>query len=246
MDDLPTPSQEQIRSRRAINVYWSLGAIAGVVVLLFLLLIPATTRSRVATPRSQSKNVLKQIGLAFHNYHDEFTAVPDESSGESWTTQLLPYLDQGPLYNSMDHSKPWNDPTNDSAVKQSIYALNAPYDFPKYDSRGYALSHYAGNSQWLTAGEVLNFSEVTDGLSHTLLAGEVADSFMPWAQPGNLRDPSLGFNTGSGSFGTSRLDGGVQFLLGDGSVRYLSKDIDPEVLKALSTPVGGEPLPPDD
>lgn len=243
MDDLPTTSQDDIRAKRAVNVYWSLGAIVGIVILLFLLLIPATRGPRVAAPRSQSKNLLKQIGLAFHNYHDEFAAVPDEVSGESWTTQLLPYLDQAPLYDSIDHDKPWNDSTNDAAVRQTIYVLIAPYDFPKFDSRGYALSHYAGNSHWLTAGQVLNFSDVADGLSHTILAGEVADSFMPWAQPGNLRDPSLGFNTGSGAFGHPREDGGVQFLLGDGSVRYLSKDVDSTVLKALSTPAGGETVP---
>lgn len=240
MDDLPTPTQDDIRTKRAIFVYFGLGGL--LVVAVFLLLIPNERGARNASRRSTSKNNLKQIGLAFHNYHDAESALPDEVSGHSWATHLLPYLDQAPLYTAMDLSKPWDDVANEVATKQTVQALDGPYDFPRHNSRGFALSHYAGNSHWLNPGSVARFSEVSDGMSNTILAGEVGDGFMPWAQPGNLRDPSLGFNTGSGSFGHPRDDGGVQFLLGDGSVRYLSKDIDPAVLKALSTPAGGETL----
>jgi len=243
MDELETRSQEDIRTNRAIGVYCTLGALLGITLLLVLLLIPGSRGSRNASRRSTSKSKLKQIGLAFHNYHDVELSFPDEAIGQSWATQLLPYLDEGPLYNSMDHSKPWNDPANEAAAKRTVQVLSAPYDFQRFDSRGYGLSHYAGNSQLLVPGAGVNFKAVSDGLSNTILAGEVGDGFMPWAQPGNLRDPSLGFNTGLGSFGTSRKDGGVLFLMGDGSVRYLDKDIDPKVLNALATPAGGESVP---
>jgi hypothetical protein len=90
----------------------------------------------------------------------------------------------------------------------------------------------------------VNFAGVTDGLTHTILAGEVANGFMPWAQPGNLRDPSLGINKGPTTFGHPRSSREVHFLMGDGSVKTLREDIDPTILRAFATPAGGEVIPP--
>jgi hypothetical protein len=65
---------------------------------------------RYAAARSQTTNNLKQCALAAHTYHDAFKYLPyngqassatnlDNTSG-SWAYQILPYLDQVPLYNS--------------------------------------------------------------------------------------------------------------------------------------------------
>jgi hypothetical protein len=35
---------------------------------------------------------------------------------------------------------------------------------------------------------------------------------------------------------------GGQFFMGDGSVRFISQHIHPDVLKSLSTPDGGDPV----
>jgi hypothetical protein len=242
MDKRHTQTQDEIRTKRAIRIYIATAVWLGVVAMYLALILPDSGRGS-RSPRRYSKNHLKMFGLAFHNYHDVYSTLPDEASGESWETQLLPYLDYANTYNSMDHTKPWNDPVNDVATMQSIEYLANPEYRERFDARGYGLSHYAGNSQWLAPGAVLNFSSVTDGTSHTILAGEIAGGFTPWAKPGNLRDPSQGLNTGLGSFGHPR-GNGVLFLLGDGSVRFLAEDIDPKVLKALATPAGGEVIPP--
>ncbi|MES2788509.1 MAG: DUF1559 domain-containing protein, partial [Planctomycetota bacterium] len=61
----------------------------------------------------QCKNNIKQLGLAFHNYHDVYNTLPPAwvsannqvAAGEttiwSWGAYLLPYLDQAPLYNTV-------------------------------------------------------------------------------------------------------------------------------------------------
>jgi len=70
--------------------------------------------------RTQCRNNLKQIGLAFHNYHDTHQCFPmgsmgvsygtragvDEVRQFSWQVYLLPMLAQSTLYSSLDFSQP--------------------------------------------------------------------------------------------------------------------------------------------
>ena len=98
------------------------------------LMLPAVSRgSREAAKRTQCKNNLKQIMLAFHNYHDTYSAFPpayttdaDGRRLHSWRTLLLPYLDQQKLYSSIDLAKPWNDPVNAEARKSLLHVYSCP------------------------------------------------------------------------------------------------------------------------
>jgi len=57
--------------------------------------------------------------------------------------------------------------------------------------------------------------------------------------PAFTRDPALGINTGRESFARPTGDGAL-LLMGDGSVRFLANKVDPNLLRALSTPAGLE------
>lgn len=74
-------------------------AIIGVLVGL---LLPAVQAAREAARRMQCSNNLKQQGLAIQNHHDIFKHFPPGGynpwgSVGSWATQILPYMEQGPL-----------------------------------------------------------------------------------------------------------------------------------------------------
>src|SRR5947208_203728 len=73
-------------------------AIIGVLVAL---LLPAVQSAREASRRSKCVNNLKQIGLATHNYENSFRTFPigayDCCYG-TWLLSLLPYVEQGSLY----------------------------------------------------------------------------------------------------------------------------------------------------
>ena len=201
----------------------------------------------------QSMNNLKQIGLAVHNYHasEPENALPIiepfDSRGRqmhSWATMLLPYVERKELFESIDRELPWQDEKNAKPFSQVVGIYRAPYSgYETHDADDYALMSYAGNIRVLGPEVPKSMEGVTDGTSHTVLGGEVNEGFVAWGSPLNLRDPARGIGRAGGFGGPSK--GYTVLLLLDGSVRTVDADIDPRVLRAISTPAGGENLPDD-
>jgi prepilin-type processing-associated H-X9-DG protein len=110
--------------------------VIAIIAILIGLLIPAVQKVREAAQVTQCKNNLKQLGLALHDFHDANSAFPparlDDSAGNAlaaWTYFILPYIEQGNLYNAINHSQPWNstlNPGNDLPAKTSPNAHEIP------------------------------------------------------------------------------------------------------------------------
>ncbi len=66
---------------------------------------------------------------------------------------------------------------------------------------------------------------------------------MAWGDPANRRDPAAGFGSGPDQFSSMDQDsGGVNMLMMDGAVRFISNSVNPDVLKNLADPAGGVPV----
>jgi hypothetical protein len=209
--------------------------------------------ARTAARRAQSTNNLKQMGVAFDAYHEGEGHFPagctTDAEGEilhSWMASLLPFLEQQSLFDRIDFALPWDHPVNQAVFREKVFGFLNPAvpETAERDRDGYWLSHYAGNVHVVGGSRPMTRGQIKDGTSQTILAGEVADRFLPWGKPGNWRDPALGINRSPGGFG-SPFPGGSNLMFMDGSVRFVKNSIDPRILRALGTPDGGEAVNPE-
>jgi prepilin-type processing-associated H-X9-DG protein len=214
--------------------------------VLTALLLPAIQAAREAARRTQCANNLKQIGLALQMYHDKYNTFPPaylaDASGKpmhSWRVLILPFLDQQGLYGEYDMTEPWDGPNNSRLLAR----MPAVYACPSHsNAAGNSTTAYAGvfGEQCVFVGrQAVSIAGITDGTSNTLLVGEATGAGIPWMKPDDIditKHPSLGDRDGFS--GEHR--GGVNFLLCDGSVRFVALSINPQTLKALFTRNGNE------
>ena len=219
---------------------------AGVVAIPMALVIPATQQAREAARRSQCKNNLKQIGLALHNYHDTYGALPpafvadkDGKPMHSWRVLILPFLDQAALYNEIDFSEPWDGPKNSRLLARMPAVYRCPSSPTSGPETNTAYAGVFGKQCIFRGSDPVAFKEITDGTSSTLMVGEVAKSNIPWMKPEDIDValyPAIGT---AGGFGSDHA-GGAHFLMADGSVHFLSTTRTPESMQALFTRDGND------
>ena len=209
------------------------------------MLKPAFAEASKAANRASRRNDMKQIGLAFHNYHDVYNHFPAvDANGEkeegaikgkglSWRVHLLPFLDHLPLYEQFNMDEAWDSEGNKALIAQmpAVFGENPE----------------GKTSVHVFVGEGLAFNEekpgpqirdYTDGTSNTFLAVKAGDDTAEiWTKPGGLAFNAEDPHAALGNIGEM-----FMALICDGSVRDVPKSIDKTNLSNLIQQNDGNPV----
>ena len=128
-------------SRRRTNGFTlvELLVVIAIIGILIGMLLPAVQAVREAASRATCLNNMRQLGLALHNYESAQMAFPPsrlrpddqrlpsnvsksrgKSAFQSWSTLILPYIEQGNLADQYDFNQAWYD--QDSSNNYAVIA----------------------------------------------------------------------------------------------------------------------------
>jgi prepilin-type N-terminal cleavage/methylation domain-containing protein len=118
--------------------------VIAIIGILIGMLLPAVQAVRDAARRTECLNNMRQLGLSLHSYESAHRAFPPsrlnpddqpiasaqtehpgaETAFQSWTTLLLPYVEQGNLADNFDYKLPWFDANSSENV--NVVATQLP------------------------------------------------------------------------------------------------------------------------
>ncbi|TWT78075.1 hypothetical protein Pla123a_08640 [Posidoniimonas polymericola] len=196
-----------------------------------------------AARRMRCQNQMKQITLALLNYDAAHGKLPpaytvdDEGRPlHSWRTLILPYVEQGDLYDSIDLTKPWDDPVNAHAREAVVDAYLCPSADHEASRTTYQV--VAGAGYVFDGAKPMEFYDITDGPERTLLVVDVAaDYAVEWMAPQDSTLEAVYQQFVEQEFNHPS---GMQVGFADGHASMLDASSTREALRSMLTIAGGE------
>lgn len=215
------------------------GIILNVLSLIFvplLLLFPAVQSVRNAANRAKSLNNLKQIGLAYHNYHDSFQQCPApiaSTNGEpilSWRVSCLPYIEEDARYRQFQLNESWDSPQNRRLLDPVPRAYKDPFLGSGTDT---SYRTFVGPGTLYPSGTTAKYTigRIPRGNANLIVVAEAAEP-VPWSKPQEIRPQPGAIVSQLGNPGNRHFL--VLFL--DGSVRVMDRNVPEAVMKSAIDP----------
>ncbi len=154
----------------------------------------------------------------------------------------------------------WDDPLNDRFVRRRIAEFQNPLFDEIVGAGGYPATHFAGVAgvgrdaarlpkEHGRAGifgddRITTIEDIHDGVADTMMVVGVQSELTSWAAHGRGTVRGLTaepYINGPDGLGTGQADG-MHVLMADGSVRFVSSDIDPVLMRRMAAMADGLPL----
>ncbi len=238
----------------------------GLAILLaaHMMLLPTLDSGPEPARRTMCRSNLRQLALQFHLFHDDHAHFPvafgpadgtEHGPAVSWRVSILPYLGHDNLLSQYDVDQAWDSVANQPIQKDIVRELQCP-SVPlaaQTNEEGSVYTSYVVPTGPQTifpdpGSPGKSIQDITDGTTNTLMIVEACGSRIIWTEPRDqdVRQTPVGINKPGRTHGTS--DGlmssyhqeAAMAAMADGSVRSLSTEIDPDILKKLTTASGGE------
>lgn len=118
--------------------------VMAVIAVLVAIGLPAVMNARNSARGVVCANNLRNVALALRGNAETMQRFPAaglySATGpeqfHSWVTEILPLLEQEPLYKQYDFSQPWDSLTNRPVVSTSLPVLVCPDDISREEGRG--------------------------------------------------------------------------------------------------------------
>ncbi len=186
--------------------------------------------------RRKSQINLQHLGIAMHNYHNDFNRFPPPAIGSkdgkpllSWRVALLPYLEQNDLYKQFKLDEPW-DGEHNKKLLEKMPKLYAPLGVETKDKHVTFYQVFTGPGTVFEDPKGVPIREIRDGTANTILIVEAGEP-VPWTKPDDLvLDPKKPVPKLGGLF-----KGDFHICLGDGSVHFIKKETEEKALRAAIT-----------
>jgi len=175
----------------------------------------------------------------------------------SWIATMLPYYGHRDWHRRLEFGYPWNGPQNRPLTRQPLDEVVNPGLGPSKTEAGFPVTHYVGvagvgpdaghlkkddpRAGVFGFGRTTRLADIADGASNTLAILGVSKQLGPWGAGGQSTVRGLTrppYVNGPDGFGSGQPNGMLAGMA-DGSIRFISKDVDPRVLEQLATINGG-------
>lgn len=174
-----------------------------------------------------------------HNYNDSHGRMPpavvygaDGKPLYSWRVLILPYIEQGDLFQRFRLDEAWDSPHNAQLLAEMPLSYAPPPGKRKKMPRYHTVCKvFVGKGAAFEGREILRMpADFSDGQSNTILIAEAGEA-VPWTKPDDIPyDPDQPLPDLHGFF-----KDGFRAALGDGSRRWVSYDIVEKTLRAAIT-----------
>ena len=212
---------------------------------------PAVEAARSSAQRAASTNNLRQLLLAMHTYHDTFSKFPAQASrgkdGKkllSWRVHVLPFVEQGDLYEQFHLDEPWDSEHNKRLIAKMPPVFAAQSLSAEQVKKG--MTNYlvpVGPKTVFEGPEGISLTKITDGTSNTIAIVQAApEHAVEWTRPD---DWNVDFSKPLAGLRGKPKEGekgpaGFNAALCDGSVRFISYAVDWDLLRKLLQKDDGE------